>query len=220
MFLTDIIPGTKLTIVLKHEVGTMEFTTTVARSINGGLLANPIMENGRLINFAPKPNILYQMNFVNNEDHRLYKWNRVDIYTVKDEQGQPYHMLVSDIEGHPHNRRRCYRISLDIDGSVRIGQNSITLPIAIRNISSGGVGFECKQNINCPEGTMMHLTFSDSVLHINFKLDCQLVRMHYDEDHECFYYGCKFPKESSAINNYVQRKQQRLRIKNNPNYRR
>lgn len=220
MLLTEIAPGTKLTILLKHEIGTIEFTTTAARSVNGGLLANPIIENGRLINFAPKPNILYQMTFVNSDDHRLYKWPKLDIYTVKDEKGNPYHMLVSDMEGRPYNRRRSYRVTMDMEGSARFGPNTIALPIIIKNLSSGGVGFECKQNVNCPDGTLIHVTFSDTVLHINFKLDCLLVRKDVNEDNECFYYGCKFQKESMALNNYIQRKQQRLRIKNNPNYRR
>ena len=216
MFLTEILPGTNLTILLHYEKEVLEFTTIAVRSVKGGLLVEPIMQDGKMINFIEKYNILYQLTFVNSEDSRLYKWNRIVIKAIKDEKGQSYHMLVSELEGQPYNRRQSFRVPLALDGVARFGPYKMTHTVTIKNISSGGIGFECEKDVNCPEDTIIHLSFEDSILHTKFKVDCQAVRKINNEEGQYTYYGCKFLNESMAINNYIQRKQQRIRMKNNP----
>ena len=218
MFLTDILPETPLTIYINYDKQILEFSTVAVRSVTGGLLVEPITQNNLMINFVEKYNILYQLTFVNDEDNRLYKWNKITIKAVKDAKGQSYHMLISELEGHPYNRRESFRVPLDLEGIARFGPNRMTHKITVKNISAGGIGFECKNNVEIQEEMLVHLSFEDPVLHTNFKVDCQAVRKLAVEDSENTYYGCKFLKESMAINNYVQRKQQRLLIKNNPNY--
>ncbi len=220
MFVTDIVPGTNLTIVLNYEKEVLEFPTTAVRPVQGGLLVEPITQKGMMINFVQKYNILYQLTFVNKADSRLYKWNRIVIRSVRDENDQLYHMIISELEGQPHNRRQSYRVSLELEGIARFGSNRTTHPITIKNISSGGLGFESKANMDCSTDMTIHLSFEDTVLHVSFKVDCQFVRKVFDEENENIYYGCKFLNESMGINNYIQRKQQRLKIKNNPGYKR
>lgn len=218
MFVMDIEPGIPLTIMIHYEKEVLEFNTTAVRSVTGGLLVEPMLAQGKMINFIQKHNILYQLTFVNKADNRLYKWNKIIIKAIKDDKGKLYHMLVSELEGQPYNRRQSYRVAIDIDGIARFGPNRMTHPVTIRNISSGGIGFECKADVECSEDLIIHLSFEDSVLKTNFKIDCYAVRKFILEDTQQIYYGCKFLQESMAINNYVQRKQQRLQIKNSPVY--
>ena len=216
MFLTEVRPGTQLTIVIKHGKDVLEFNTVAIRPEKDTLLVSPITKDGKMINFVENSIIMYQMTFVNKEDNRLYKWSRVSIKAVKDDKGQLYHMILSDLEGQPHNRRQSFRVSIDIDGVARFGPNQKAFEVLIKDISSSGVGFICAQNVDISNDLIIHITFEDKSLHISFKIDCQAVRKEYDEEEEVYVYGCKFKNESAAVNNYVQKKQQRIRIAKNP----
>ncbi len=216
MFLMEIKPGSQLTIVIKHGKDVLEFNTVALRPEKDTLLVSPIMKDGKMINFVEISNIIYQMTFINSQDNRLYKWSRIRIKAVKDEKGQLYHMLVSDLEGQPHNRRQSFRVSIDIDGVARFGPNQKAYEILIKDISSSGIGFICKQNVDISNDLIIHITFEDKPLHISFKIDCQAIRKDYDKEEEEYIYGCKFKNESAAVNNYVQKKQQRIRLAKNP----
>lgn len=217
MFLMEILPGTQLTIVIKYGRDVLEFNTVAIRPEKNALLVSPITKDGKMINFVEVSNILYQLTFVSSTDNRLYKWTRVAIKAVKDDRGQLYHMIVSEVEGQPHNRRQSFRVSINMEGVARFGVNEKAHQVRIKDISSSGIGFECDQNITISEDMQIRVTFEDKPLRISFKIDCQPVRKDSIPEEDTFFYGCKFKNESAAVNNYVQKKQQRIRLANNPN---
>ncbi len=214
MLLVEIAEGTSLTIVLRYNTEKHEFPTTAVRPVKEGLLVEPITEQGKMINFVNKTNMLYQLTLVNAEDSRLYKWNKIKVKAIRDREGKSYHMLVSDLEGQVYNRRQSFRVPVLLNGIAQFGPNKKTHEVVIKNISAGGIGFDCKDDIDCIGNMLIHLSFEDSLIGASFHLHCQAVRKVTSEQTESIFYGCRFLTESPAINNYIQKRQQRLLVKN------
>lgn len=152
----------------------------------------------------PEGNIIYKISVV--RDKTPYVWRRITIRRI---DKAPYHILLSNEDAEPTERRANPRISLGIQGKARFIGITGMLPVTIKNISGGGIGILIDAGINPgvvnPGSLIQDVTFYDEELDEDFKLSAFVLRVtKYTSGRTLF--GCKLNSKSAEVTDYVNRK--------------
>ncbi len=182
-------------------------------------------KNRKVVNFNA-PNV--RCKAVISEDGMLRVWHTVKTIRIK----IPYSMhipmtpgsnrylgsvlvLMSDSKSSGNNRRGSYRLTLGLDGHVKIGYNKESQPVRVRDISGTGIGFTISPSIPVKMGENVVITFSDALQkgrrtarRVNFEVAANVVRIEgLDESHTII--GCKM-RPNEELTQYIFQKQMLL----------
>lgn len=166
-------------------------------------------KDGRVLNFSNvKCNILVE------DEEKLYIWENVKIFRVNLPSLGYVHLVTSNKKGNIINRRENYRVSLELDGLVKLENDIVKYDSFIKNISTNGIGIIIDSFINCKVGDDITIYFFDKEMdkYLNKEkpteiiLNANIVRINPINKNKNSI-GCVFKFDNSNINKYVYTKQ-------------
>ena len=205
VLIQKIMEGSKVVVQAEDENNSIQFHSIVVFGDEEGLFIEPILHNEKLINFKDTDGILYTANIVNEEDKKLYVWPGVIIKAVIARDRKIYHLLISESNVSPTNRREAFRLPLGLTGSAQIGANNKIHSIYIKDISATGIAFFCDEKVEVKGEELIHITLDDKTL--NTKLNMRCIKVRTAEVQDKILFGCKFIQKNDEIFRYIQRRQ-------------
>lgn len=205
MYLYEIDKESKIQILVNIGMQVLEFESQVLDITQGGILAEPVMKDDKILGFSTK-GLIIRLLIINQSDQKVYEFNNVAIQNIKTPEEQLFHKIICRFPGKTVNRRNGCRVWLGIDGVAQIGTNKTPYDVMVKDISVNGISFVCPGNIQVEMGTIVHLAFFDDSTQTNFSLGAIVVRSE-EMDQYKIVYGCKLNQESNAISKYVNEKQ-------------
>lgn len=227
MFIDTLSPGEKIHIRVEKGTNTMEFTTEVIeltsevdhltlqqqeKLLHSRLLPVKLITDSKnaVPGKAPTPisfpteNIVYKISVV--RDKVPYIWRRI---TIRRLEKAPYHILMSNEDAQPTERRANPRISPGLPATARFLGGAGILPVTIKNISGGGIGIVVDPNVN--PGTVRHgsliadVTFTDEETGHHFVLSAFVLRTTRYTNGRTLY-ACRLNSQTTEVTAYVNQK--------------
>ena len=177
MFIDQLIEGCELRLTACFGAKTAEFTSKVAgiyypndrNEISDFLEKNQIRFskyvvsemftfNGRPLNFD---NDEIVCNLMGIQDSKPYEWMEVKVYRINLGKYGPAHLIVSDSDVQPFNRRNSFRVSVTNDCYIKFRNEDALNKATIRDVSSVGIGISVPKYIFAEPGDNILITFSD-----------------------------------------------------------
>ena len=177
MFIDQLIEGCELRLTACFGAKTAEFTSKVAgiyypndrNEISDFLEKNQIRFskyvvsemftfNGRPLNFD---NDEIVCNLMGIQDSKPYEWMEVKVYRINLGKYGPAHLIVSDSDVQPFNRRNSFRVSVTNDCYIKFRNEEALHNATIRDVSSVGIGISVPKYIFAEPGDNILITFSD-----------------------------------------------------------
>ena len=177
MFIDQLIEGCELRLTACFGAKTAEFTSKVAgiyypndrNEISDFLEKNQIRFskyivsemftfNGRPLNFD---NDEIVCNLMGIQDSKPYEWMEVKVYRINLGKYGPAHLIVSDNDVQPFNRRNSFRVSVTNDCYIKFRNEEALNKATIRDVSSVGIGISVPKYIFAEPGDNILITFSD-----------------------------------------------------------
>ena len=177
MFIDQLIESCELRLTACFGAKTAEFTSKVAgiyypndrNEISDFLEKNQIRFskyivsemftfNGRPLNFD---NDEIVCNLMGIQDSKPYEWMEVKVYRINLGKYGPAHLIVSDSDVQPFNRRNSFRVSVTNDCYIKFRNEEALNKATIRDVSSVGIGISVPKYIFAEPGDNILITFSD-----------------------------------------------------------
>ena len=177
MFIDQLIEGCELRLTACFGAKTAEFTSKVAgiyypndrNEISDFLEKNQIRFskyvvsemftfNGRPLNFD---NDEIVCNLMGIQDSKPYEWMEVKVYRINLGKYGPAHLIVSDSDVQPFNRRNSFRVSVTNDCYIKFRNEEALNKATIRDVSSVGIGISVPKYIFAEPGDNILITFSE-----------------------------------------------------------
>ena len=114
--------------------------------------------NGRPLNFD---NDEIVCNLMGIQDSKPYEWMEVKVYRINLGKYGPAHLIVSDNDVQPFNRRNSFRVSVTNDCYIKFRNEEALNKATIRDVSSVGIGISVPKYIFVEPGDNILITFSD-----------------------------------------------------------
>lgn len=203
MKINEIQPDSTISLSFHLKGKYFEFDLKVISNSEKYIITEPIRFNGAAVDLA-SANIGVNVIYTQPDSIPLV-WRLVPCKKhVID--GKVMYKLVTTAEGVPCNRRSNFRLDISIDGIVQIGENTGTMEITVRDVSSSGFSFTTSKEIENSIGTMVRVVFFDSKYGGSFTINGTIVRTaKYRED--VIVYGCHMCKEDQKLSKYIAAKQ-------------
>lgn len=227
MLINQLTPGEKIHIRVEKGTSAMEFTTEAIqltseveilsiqqheRKLHAKILPVKLITDGKpvapgkqptAISF-PEGNIIYKISVVRNKVP--YVWRRITIRRI---DKAPYHILVSNEDVEPTERRNHPRIDLGIEGRARFLGITGMQPVTVKNISGGGIAIMVEAGVNIGvvnAGSLIQdVTFYDEEVDEDFKLSAFVLRVTKYTSGRVLY-GCKLNSKTAEVSAYVNEK--------------
>ena len=197
-------PGVPVVIKVKRDKSVAEFDTTVVELVGDCLLCEPILIEGKAINFQV-PGINLEMQIFDKNTAKIYAWHEMDIklgYYKKKTLCQLIYLKDAPVE---INRRAGYRQYVAIPGKMKYFRDPV-VDVIIRDVSNAGLGFLMDEKGAFETGKVVRIVFSDEEGRFNFDLKCQVVRERQMENGK-YEYGCMVLSPPQLLGAYVAHKQ-------------
>ncbi len=188
-------------IQLEFKVGKekLYLDANIAQVARSGLVLYPVMYEGKAVSYKNNQNAV-NLVLKQNEGKPLI-WKNVAVSNAA-MNGKQYVLVRSLDEGQEYNRRRTYRLPLDIKGSVLgIGD------VIIHDISNTGIAFYLDKGKKCDIGQTVSIGFS--ARNKNYVVSATIARI-VEEEKRCLY-GCTM-MSNPVIDGFIN-EEQRFRIK-------
>lgn len=206
MRLNELTPGTGAQLVVSIGPQRLEFATTIAEVYDDCIYAEPIMQDDKIIGFSTK-GIIVDLVITDADSERAYQFNSVKIRSIRTPKDQKiYHEIRCTGEARAINRRGACRVWLGEEGYANCGLGSKSFPVTVKDISVSGIAFICDKDQDIPDGSIVHINFTDESTGTPFALTALIVRSA-DMERSRIMYGCKLNQESNAIAKFVNDKQ-------------
>lgn len=199
MKLNQLTQDSKIQLEISSGNARVYVDASIAQVAKSGLVLNPVVYEGKTVSFKGNQEMVNLIWL--QDDGKPVIWKRVGIDNAIINK-MPYVLVRSMDEGRDYNRRRSFRLPLDVKGSI-IGYGEVV----IHDISSGGIGFYMDTSKDVQIGQQMHIGFS--VRGDNYSVTATVVRIVPEERRTL--YGCTMPS-SPMIDTFII-EEQRLRIK-------
>lgn len=230
MFINEIPPNTDISILVHRELNNLTFTTKtvdVTDETEQKLFAKLqkaypnkfftvveiIKEEGQTVGF-PVGNIQYVLDCV--VDGKPYLFSGIQINAIKLPTGNEYHIIFSEKNMAPYNRRKEFRLWVGVDGIAQLGLNKAGREVVIKDVSANGIGFTTSTDYECSVGDIAHITFYDKltdhstrkVTELKFSVSANVVRVQ-DIDEKTRLIGCRVNNKNYTANieKYIAAKQ-------------
>lgn len=193
--------STESSVQLEFKVGKekLYLDANIAQIARSGLVLYPVMYEGKAVSYKNNQNAV-NLVLKQNEGKPLI-WKNVAVSNAA-MNGKQYVLVRSLDEGQEYNRRRTYRLPLDIKGSVLgIGD------VIIHDISNTGIAFYLDKGKKCDIGQTVSIGFS--ARNKNYVVSATIARI-VEEEKRCLY-GCTM-MSNPVIDGFIN-EEQRFRIK-------
>lgn len=200
MKLNELTTSCEIQLEFTNEKEKLYLDVTIAQVAKNGLVLNPVMHDGRAISFANNKHTV-NLIYIKHEEKPLI-WTNVGIANANI-GGKPYVLVHSEKDSREYNRRRNFRLPLDLQGNIRdYGE------VIIHDISNSGISFYLdKGGRQCKVGQTVTIGFSTRGN--NFTLNVTVVRI-VEEEHR-FLYGCSM-MSTPAVDAFII-EEQRIRLR-------
>lgn len=200
------------TIQIRVMKGEMKFEclAVVVATRDDGLYLTPIKYEGQLIDFSsPKIQILA---FYVNENRQAFGWSacviRKEIY-----QGKLCHLLTTKRDSVRVNRRGEPRIRTELKAVLRTVIDDKEQDIVVRNYSENGIGFVCANRIQERDWPLIAIIYEDRLAPLSLVMRVNILRG-IELPNGMFKYGAHIQQPDEAWTEYVQKKLERIRKRN------
>ena len=199
MKLNELSPDCELQLELSVGKQKIYLDANIAQVARRGLVLYPVVFDGKVISF--KNNKEPVNLIVRQPEGKPLIWKNVAIDNAV--ISQKSYVLVRSLEdAQEYNRRRNFRLDLDIRGTI-LGMGEVV----IHDISNSGIGFYLEPGKTCKMGETVHIGFS--VRDKNYGVAATVVRI--VEGERRTLYGCSM-MSTPAIDGFIN-EEQRIRIK-------
>lgn len=177
MFINQLIEGCELTLTASFGSNTAAFTSKAAGiyypsdkdeisdflekhkiRFSKYVVAEIFTFNGRPLSFD---NDEITCNIMSIYESKPYEWLNVQVYRINLGKYGPAHLIVSDNDMQPFNRRNSFRVSLSKECYVKIGNEESLNKAVLKDLSSVGVGIVVPRYLMVEPGDAILITFSD-----------------------------------------------------------
>ena len=221
MYVNELIPGEKIMIRVEKGTNTLELSTEViappsnvdylniqqqekklhSKIIPVKLITNP--KTRAVISF-PEQNIFYKVYAV--RDKVPYLWKNIQIRRF---EMSSCHLLVSNENAKPSDRRYHPRISLGLPATARFLNGAGTLPVTVKNLSGGGVALVTDPSTDVgvirSDFVIQDIVFTDPETQQTLILSAYVVRTTKYTNGKVLF-GCKLNSKTLEASLYVQQK--------------
>lgn len=204
MDLAHLAIDTVISLKVKRESTVAEFETVLIEHVGNCLVCQPIMHEGKMINFA-LPELSIDISVFDNEKGKLYSWRQVSVKAGYYKKKILCHLIYLDAPPVEVNRRNNYRQYVGIAGAAQAFHRPIS-KVVIRDVSNRGVSFLVDDKGFFDVGKTVKVTFSDCKGQFNFTLECEIVRERELENGK-YEFGCAVINPPQSLSAYVAHKQ-------------
>lgn len=214
MYIDELENNAQLKIVIKVGKKTLEFESTrLFREIKTKdehyICATPVMIEGKPVSFKSEMVEVQCIQSIVNS--MIVQWmNNFSIVLTRVE-GELVYYISCKSNVKPLNRRSAYRVSIMLDGQMRLqraGEN-YNVQATIVDMSIFGIGLNVSGSTDVKERDALIVRFEDEALGKNFSIRCVAVRAEVLPN-GMKRVGCRMAVESSAISAYLNEKQRRI----------
>jgi len=114
--------------------------------------------NGHPLSFD---NVEITCNLMGIQDSKPYEWTNVIVYRINLTNYGPAHIVISDTDVSPFNRRNSFRVSVGSECYIKIRNEEFLNRATVKDISSVGIGIIIPKYIPVEPGDNVFVTFSD-----------------------------------------------------------
>lgn len=210
MDLSNIKAGKKVELKIKRDTTVATFETAVIEVVDNCLVCEPVLHEGRLVNFAI-PDITREADIFDETVGKLYGWKDVEIKAGYFKKTTLCHLLYLNSAPFEINRRNDYRQYIGINGLAEPFHRP-KVDVIVRDVSNNGIGFIAEDKGNFEVGRHVSVSFSDEGGKYRFYLECKIVRERQMEN-GCYEVGCAVIAPPPTFSQYVVHKQLQERRK-------
>ncbi len=207
--LTKLPVGSALHIEVYYMHQKLEYDVQIAGEAEGGLLFQPIMREGKMMNFMSSKLRILAIYYIKGEKPIL--WSHCQIKEVM-YKGNPYHYIKTNHLGIVWNRRNDFRLYIGDTGVAQMGENHVALKVNIRDVSNSGFSIIAPRDVaGTNENCRVHLVFRDIKNDKQFSLFGMVVRKEELED-GAMMFGCRLDKYNASLSRYIAKRQRESAI--------
>lgn len=216
MLINELEAGTEIQLTCQKNQEIIEFNTRVSiidddkekNLLNQLVKSQPIpfvavdaiRKDDKIVGF-PEGLMIYRIYAVAEEKPHI--WSFVNIRLIELPTGNKYHLIFSDKNVKPINRREAFRLEMNKDCVMQVGVNRKAVDAVIRDISARGIGIRVRADINIHMGDLIHVTFDDERTDTTFRIGAIAIR-ETDEDENGFKtVGCRLTHPSDKLDKYI-----------------
>ena len=202
MFVNQLIEGCELTLTASFGSKYATFTSKVAGIYYPGdkeeisdflekheirfsryVVAEMFTFNGRPLSFD---NDEISCNIMGIYESKPYEWLKVKVYRINLGKYGPAHIIISDSDVQPFNRRNSFRVSLSNDCYIKLRSEESLTKAALKDLSSVGIGIIIPKYLMVEPGEPIFITFSDYLRMFKTKPHSHLPESQTEKDIERF----------------------------------
>jgi len=196
-------PGMPIVLKARREDAEAEFETTVVEIVGECLLCDPIMHEGKAVNFKA-PGLKTEISVFDKNAAKMYCWRDLDIKLGYYKKKTLCQLVYVTGEPVVINRRACYRQYVGVSGKVTYFRKP--MDVIIRDVCNNGVGIVSHEKGEFETGKTITVNFSDEDGKYKFELKCQVMRER-QMDNGNYEYGCQVINPPHSLSMYVAHKQ-------------
>ena len=177
MFINQLIEGCELRLTASFGSNTADFTSKVAGIYYPGdreeisdfleehkirfskyTVAEMFVFDGRPLSFD---NDEIECNIMGIQESKPYEWMKVKVYRINLSKYGSAHIIISDSDVQPFNRRNSFRVSITKDCYIKLRNEESLNKASLKDLSSVGIGIVVPKYIMVEPGDNIFITFSD-----------------------------------------------------------
>lgn len=199
MFLSDLTVESTIKLEIVSGDNRIYIDASIAQVLKSGIVLFPVTYEDKVVSFKDNHNTINLVLY--HSDSKPLIWKNVSVsHAVMN--GRSFVLVRCLEESSEYNRRRNYRLPLDIKGNI-LGSGEII----IHDISNGGISFYMDQYGSCSIGQTVNIGFS--ARNCNYAVSATVVRI-VKEESRCLY-GCTM-KSTPVLDQFIS-EEQRFRLK-------
>ena len=137
-------------------------------------------------------------------------WENCEVSLIKEKSGEFLFAFPNDINGKVLNRRKNFRIDIDLEADILLN-NKVKFKGIVKDLSSSGFSILIDNHVTLKEKESLAIVFDDIKLNKHLKLSGKIVRIESKEKENL--YGCIISFYNSNLDQYLNLKQRELLIK-------
>lgn len=196
--------GTAITLKVKRDSTVADFNTVLIAHVANCLVCEPLLHEGKIINFAI-PGVTHEVQIFDNEAGKLYAWRNIEVKAGYYHKKTLCHLIYLNSLPVEINRRRNYRQYVGIEGDVFPFHKS-PYKVIVKDVSNTGVGFIVEDKGELGIGQEVRVVFKDCDNKFRFALKSKIVRERKLANGSTEF-GCRIPEPPHSLAAYVAHKQ-------------